>query len=410
MKVLDVNEFFADRGGGVRTYVHRKLEAGAARGVSVVVVAPGPEDRVEQRYGGKVVWVRSPTMPLDSRYHVLARERAVHAVIAQERPDVIEGSSPWSGGWFAARAPGRAPRVLVFHQDAVAVYGHSLLDGALRPDTVDRAALPYWRYLRQLSRHFDHTVVSGAWLAQRLARFGVHAPTTVRFGVDRQRFAQAQASATRRADLLARCGLSPRATLLLAVSRLHPEKRVGTLMDAVGHLQGSPVFPHGVGLAIVGDGPLAPYYRRRAAATAGVHLVGFVDEPGALPEMMASADAFVHGSSAETYGLVVGEALAAGLPLVVPDAGGAAELAGAEYAERYRAGDAAGCADAIERLGARDPVRMRAAARRAGQTQVLDAAGHFDELFSTYEALAGARRPDLAPPLKLAAARATRAG
>ena len=67
MKVLDVNEFFADRGGGVRTYVHQKLAAGRARGVEVVVVAPGSEDRVEARLGGKVIWVKSPPLPLDPR-------------------------------------------------------------------------------------------------------------------------------------------------------------------------------------------------------------------------------------------------------------------------------------------------------------------------------------------------------
>lgn len=144
MKVLDVNEFFADRGGGVRTYVHQKLAAGRARGVEVVVVAPGSEDRVEARLGGKVIWVKSPPLPLDPRYHLLVRERAVHEVVRAERPDVIEGSSPWSGGWFAARAPGSAPRALVFHQDAVAVYGHSLFDRYVGAARLDRIARPYW--------------------------------------------------------------------------------------------------------------------------------------------------------------------------------------------------------------------------------------------------------------------------
>ena len=42
MKVVDVAEFYADKGGGVRTYIHQKLEAGARLGHEVVVIAPGP--------------------------------------------------------------------------------------------------------------------------------------------------------------------------------------------------------------------------------------------------------------------------------------------------------------------------------------------------------------------------------
>ena len=65
---------------------------------------------------------------------------------------------------------------------------------------------------------------------------------------------------------------------------------------------------------------------------------------------MASADALIHGSAAETFGLVLAEALCSGTPLVVPDAGASATFAGPGYAETYRAGDAADGAAAILRL------------------------------------------------------------
>jgi alpha-1,6-mannosyltransferase len=118
-----------------------------------------------------------------------------------------------------------------------------------------------------------------------------------------------------------------------------------------------------------------------------VHFAGFFAEPSALPDVVACADAFLHGSSAETYGLVVGEAIAAGVPLIVPSVGGAAELARAEYAEVYRAGDPADCAAAIERFAHRDQAGMRAAASHAGRTMVLDAERHFDGLFATYSGM-----------------------
>ncbi|MEM9168745.1 MAG: glycosyltransferase family 1 protein, partial [Pseudomonadota bacterium] len=60
MKLVDVCEFFSDFGGGVRTYVHQKLEACAKEGWKTTIIAPGPADRREKRLGGEVIWVRSP--------------------------------------------------------------------------------------------------------------------------------------------------------------------------------------------------------------------------------------------------------------------------------------------------------------------------------------------------------------
>src|SRR5262245_8268794 len=44
VKIVDVNEFYAEQGGGVRRYVDAKLAAGARLGHEVVVIAPGPRD------------------------------------------------------------------------------------------------------------------------------------------------------------------------------------------------------------------------------------------------------------------------------------------------------------------------------------------------------------------------------
>src|SRR5690606_10661896 len=159
MKVVDVNEFYAERGGGVRTYVNAKLEAARALGHELVVIAPGPEDRAEERLGGRVVWVKGPPMPLDPRYYVLYREKAVHELLALERPDVVEGSSPWTAGWFAARYRGPGLKSLIYHQDPVAVYPHTFLDRWVRPRTLDAACAPYWAMLRKLAAHYDTTVV-----------------------------------------------------------------------------------------------------------------------------------------------------------------------------------------------------------------------------------------------------------
>ena len=54
MHIVDVAEFYAPLGGGVKTYIDAKLAFGHQNGVKVSVIAPGPEDRVERREGGQV--------------------------------------------------------------------------------------------------------------------------------------------------------------------------------------------------------------------------------------------------------------------------------------------------------------------------------------------------------------------
>lgn len=380
MKIVDVSEFYAERGGGVQKYVNAKLEAGAELGHEVVVVAPGAEDR-EQRYAaGRVCWVRSPRLLLDPRYHVLLRERAVHEILDRERPDVVEGSSLWSGGLFCARWRGAALRSLVFHQDAVAVYPQTWLGPRLGSARVDRLCAPYFAYLRALSRRYHLTITSGDWLAERLRGHGVDRVRAVPFGIDRTLFSPLLRDEAVRGQLLARCGLAPDDRLLVAVGRHHPEKRLGMLIDAIARLPAE----RRVGLIIYGDGPLRRVIEHKAARVAHVHVAGQVHDRRELAQVLASADALLHGSSAETFGLAVAEAICSGLPVIVPDTGGAAALAAPEYSECYAPGDVDSCASAIIRMVTRERSVTSAAAATAAR-QLLTPRQHFERLFALYD-------------------------
>ena len=380
MKVVDVAEFYAEQGGGVKTYLDQKLRAGAAAGHEIVVLAPGPKDGEEERFGGRVVWVKSPHVPGDARYHLFVDRKATFRALDREQPDVVEGSSVYGGGWFAATWPGEARRSLVFHQDPVAALGHPMLDRFLPARQLDRVAAPFWAFLRNLAGKFDTTVVAGQWLQERLTDFGVPRVKAVPFGIDPEPFRNARRDEELRRDLLRQAGVPADAPLLVCVSRHHPEKRLTTLMRAVRQL----AMP--VGLAIFGDGPMRKQIEKEAAKGPGVAVAGYTRDRQHLATALASADALLHGSAAETYGLVVAEAMCAGTPLVVPDVGGAADLADPRYAEVYPPGDVAKCAAAIRRLLSRDPMRLRVACLDAARTvRTLD--DHFAALFAHYEAL-----------------------
>jgi alpha-1,6-mannosyltransferase len=388
MKIVDVSEFYAERGGGVRVYTLEKLRAGTQAGHEMVVIAPGPKDDEQICNGGRIVWVKSKPDPLDPRYYLLRRERAVHEILDREQPDVVEGSSTWAGGWYAARWPGSALKTLIFHEDPVAVWGHTFLGSILGADRVDRLCFPYWRYLRRLSRHFDATTVSGTWLERRLCKFGVQHVKTVPFGIEKAHFSPSRRDPEVRKQLLARCGLPETAALLICVSRHHPEKRLGTLIDAVKRLNRS----QPAGLVLFGDGPLRRWTAYLARNTPEIHLAGFTFDRPLLSAAIASADALIHGSSAETYGLAVAEAICSGTSIVVPNRGGAFDLARPAYGESYLPGDSKACAAAIRRLLDRDRSALQAACADAATHQICSMDEHFEALFGFYAQRLGDRK------------------
>ena len=385
MKIADVSGFYSETGGGVASYVRQKLDFAARHGHEVVVVAPGPVSRTEIRAGGKIAWVKSPGMPFDANYHMFFAGDEVWRVLDQEAPDVVEGSSPWRGGWMAGHWPGDAVKALVFHQDFIAGYPYTLLGGVMTRPSIDRLFDGYWRYVRRLSECFDVTVTGGDWLAKRLASFQVHNPVSVPFGIETGLFSPARRDETLRRALLTACGAPADGRLLLAVGRLHPEKRQRTIIEgfAIARKQ----RPN-LGLVVIGDGPLRANVEKMARAAGRVHLTGAIADRLRLAACFASADILVHGSGAETYGLVVAEAISSGLAVVSPDTGGAADLARRGLSRVYATGDAASCAAAI--------LDLLAALETPGEPATFDPPGssesHFEALFALYQSLIDGRR------------------
>jgi alpha-1,6-mannosyltransferase len=378
MKIVDVCGFYAAAGGGVRRYVDAKFAAAERIGHRLTVIAPGAQTQFEERAGGEVAWVASPPMPFDPRYRRFGAPAAVWAAIEAAAPDVLEASSPWTSASIVATWTGRAKRSLVFHQDVVAAYAHTTLDGVLGRRAIDSLCAPWWSRIRRLSRRFDVTVAGGEWLAKRLSDHGVANAIAVPFGIEAGRFKPGQRDEGLRAELLAKCGLGPEAKLLLAVSRFHPEKRLPAVIAAASQARRR---QPDLGLAIVGEGLAEAGIKRAAAKAGGVALLGAVGDREALARIYASADLFVHGSAAETYGLAVAEAIASGLTVVAPAGGGAGDLARSGYSMLYRPGDAADGARAIL-----EALAGRADAPSAPSPGSLDE--HFTALCALYERLA----------------------
>jgi alpha-1,6-mannosyltransferase len=140
---------------------------------------------------------------------------------------------------------------------------------------------------------------------------------------------------------------------------------------------------------LYGDGPERARLER--AAPPGVQFAGFESDRTRLATALASADVLVHGGPYETFGLGIAEAVACGLPVVVPDLGGAVQSVDPTTGETYRSLDPGACAAAIDRVLSRPQDDLRARALEA-TGRVLTAEQHFDTILSTYEELSKVKR------------------
>lgn len=169
---------------------------------------------------------------------------------------------------------------------------------------------------------------------------------------------------------------------LIVVSRLDPFKRVDLLLTA---LEQTPAL-RTLQVDVLGTGLDQEALRERALAGAlPVRFAGFSNQ---VPRALALADVLVHTCPQEPFGLVVLEAMAARLPVLVPDVGGPAGfIVDGVNGFTYRAGDAADLARkllAIRRMG---PDQLAQVTRHA--TATLRARFRPDDRIGDYHRLLG---------------------
>ncbi len=236
-------------------------------------------------------------------------------------------------------------------------------------ETHDLSPRPGW--LRALKRVALRPVVGGAaaWLAtgtlseRFLVRHGAVRERIFRFAntpdVAAIRAAVAAARGQRAATRAA-LGIPVDAVVALFVARLIGAKDPATLLRAQALLEaGGADAPW---LVLAGDGPESKSLRAAAAADrlTRVRFAGS-RSPAELPNLYAAADLFVLPSRHEPWGVVVNEAMAAGLPVVLADRVGAAAdlLVDGTNGRLFRAGDAAALAEAILTIAADPETRRR---------------------------------------------------
>jgi|HubBroStandDraft_2_1064218.scaffolds.fasta_scaffold24887_2 alpha-1,6-mannosyltransferase len=336
--------------------------------------------------GGRARTVRvgGPSLPYDRTYHLLGRFDKVRDRVNAERADVLEAHSPYlaTAAIMACGRDAARVRTAFWHADHLGTYVEPLLARWLGGRAAEATSASMWPFVRGLLAPFDATFVAGREQATRLRRAGVEGVVHVPFGVDVGAFSPRARDESMRQKLLGGAGAG--AVLLVGAGRFAFEKRWDVVLDAFARIRAQ----REAVLVLFGDGPERAALER--AAPIGVRFLGFERDRGRLAAALASCDALLHGCPYETFGLGVAEAVACGTPVVVPDAGGAAQTVDPSCGATYPSLDAAACAAAVERLLARDPGELRARAIEAA-ARVPTAADHYGRVLATYDALFAAK-------------------
>jgi alpha-1,6-mannosyltransferase len=388
VRIVDVNEYYSPTGGGVRTYLDRKMGIMADLGHELIVIAPASYNGVEERPGGgRIHWVKQTPLIFDRNYHIFVYDQPVWDLLDALKPDLVETSSPFLPAWTVGNWQGDAVKVFFAHNDSIGAYPQRWLDGVATPIQVEQAFAWFTRYMGRFLDKYDAFVTNGPALAKRFTRRGLHVDASMPLGIERGDFSPDYRDEALRTALLAQCGLPSTGHLLLGLGRHHPEKRWSMVIDAV--LAAGADLP--VGMIMLGTGVESSKLAERIAGSPHIRMFRPVYDRHRLSRIISSCDALIHGSDAEPFGLVASEALASGLPLIVPDEGGCAEIAEPPFAETYAARDASSAADAIRRMFAREPAILRAATRHAAGKVRTDY-DHTVDLMEYYAGLVAAKQ------------------
>lgn len=307
MRVLMVSDVYFSRVNGVSTSIETFRTTLAAQGVEVRLVVPryGNEPQTEGivRVAGRPV----QGDPEDRLVGWRAMHRAVLA--AAQDCDLIHIQTPFIAhyaGLKAARKLG-LPVVATYHtlfEEYVQHYAPFLPGAWLKGQA------------RALSRRqcnaLDAVVVPSTAMQQRLAKYGVNVPLHVLpTGIPLSQFAGGNGQAFRYQH-----GILSTRPMALFVGRVAHEKNIGFLLEALIHAR--QLCPD-VLLVVAGEGPAMDDLKAQVKALGlldSVQFIGYLDRQQALPDCYAAANVFVFASRTETQGLVLLEAMAAGLPVI----------------------------------------------------------------------------------------------
>lgn len=397
MRILLTSESYLPYVSGVTVSVDALARGLGARGHEVMVLAPRPArgDGVqgigspgpEPRHAWLPSYELPALVPAGYRMPLPSPMSRALSEARRFRPDVVHAHSPFVSGLVARRVARSARSPLVFtHHTRFEDYGHYL--GPLRRPGSALGAAFIRRFWLACAAVIAPSTELADEIRSRLPERARGRVAVIPTGVD-----VAGIRATPPVDPRPAAGWPPDTLVVASLGRLAAEKSPLTVLDGFAHAARE---DRRLRLLVVGGGPMERELRARADAPvlAGrVHLTGALPRPEALA-LIAGADVFAFASVTETQGLVLAEALAAGLPAVAIEGPGVRDsvrdgVDGRVVAAEPERTRAPRLAAAIVGLAADDTARRAMAGRARSDASRFAVEARVEEVERLYRSLLG---------------------
>jgi len=318
LRVLMISDVYFPRINGVSTSIETFRADLAAEGIQVRLIAPD----YPERHTAPATWrVPSRRVPFDPEDRLMRWGPLNHTAerLAMEGIDLVHVQTPFAAHYAGTRTARRhqVPVLATYHTHFEEYIAHYL--PALPRPWLKAAAR---KIATSQCNGLDAVVVPSSAMHETLTGYGVKAPLHVLpTGIPVRNFTVGNGALFRE-----RHGIAADRPVALFVGRVAHEKNINFLIEAMAAaVRQRPDLL----LVIAGEGPALPALLRQsehAGLSGSIRFVGYLDRVQELPDCYAAADVFAFASRTETQGLVLLEAMAAGLPVFALAAMGTCDI------------------------------------------------------------------------------------
>ena len=353
VNVLMISDVYFPRINGVSTSIEtfrRELSTLGVRSHLIAPAYPGEDANADiTRVKSKKVWLDPEDRMM--RYRDIVR---LAQSLRGRKFDLIHIHTPFIAHYagLALARELRLPCVLTYHT-LFEEYLHHYIPFMPRAWSRPLAR----RFSREQCNAVNQVIVPSSAMLERLRAYGVRTPIEVLpTGIPLTQFTTRDASGFR-----SQYAIDPKRPVMLFVGRVAFEKNLAFLLRVIEIARGS--HPE-ILLVIAGQGPAESRLKRltrKLGLENNVRFIGYLDRVRELPACYCAAEAFVFASDTETQGLVLLEAMAAGVPVISTAVMGTRDILAPERGALVAPQDAAGFAATISRLLGDAALRARLA-------------------------------------------------
>ncbi len=357
IKSVHITNYYHKNSGGISTSFNNLLAAAERHRRLVRLIVPGEIEAIEEvNEFAKIYYVPAKYSPIfDKRYRLIMpwqympNDSPIRRILLAEKPDLIEVTDKYTISMLGAMI--RIGKFRQLGRPMLVHFSAERMDDNIA-SFMTKSAFGSWLARRVIGNYtlavFDFHIANSVYTAQEFYNAYKKAENKNRSdwffnkswqffkapripieeriyvcprGVNSELFTPERKSEAVKKEMRERAGIPENSVALLYAGRISPEKNIGLLVEMMKSLAKDSSKDYR--LLVAGAGPESDWLKDQTEKNFPGKIVqfGHLDKE-LLADYYASADVFVHPNPREPFGIAPLEAMASGVPVVAPNAGG----------------------------------------------------------------------------------------